>query len=179
MNSQRISEILCAISIDKKQSFLARWIKKILENDYLCYDITSVSSYSEFNEYIRYGHNRDGENLPQMNLAMLFGQKGRLPVYFHRMPGNITDVTTLHNLLKTFKALEVQTLHYVMDKGFYSKKNVDELFDAKDKFIISIPLNNKWLQEAIDDIYEVVHRPQGYRRIDKARQKRQFNRPSR
>jgi transposase len=78
-------------------------MEKVLEDDYLCYDITSISSYSELNEYIKYGHNRDKEKLPQINLAMLFSQKGRLPVYFQRTPGNITDVTTLHNLLKLTK----------------------------------------------------------------------------
>ena len=166
LTSQRISKVLSSISIDGKQIFFTKWMNKILEDDYLCYDITSVSSYSELNEYIKYGHNRDGDKLPQLNLAMLFGQKGRLPVYFQRMPGNITDVTTLHNLLKTFKALEIKALHYVMDKGFYSKKNVDELFASRDKFLLSVPLNNKWVQHAIDDIHEVIHSPEGYRRVD-------------
>jgi transposase len=166
LSSQRISEILRSISVDEKQTFLNKWMKKVLEDDYLCYDITSISSYSEINEFIKYGHNRDKDKLPQLNLAILFGQKGRLPVYFQRLPGNITDVTTLHNLLKTFKSMEVKALHYVMDKGFYSKKNVDELFASRDKFILSVPLNNKWLQHAIDDIYEVIHGPQGYRKLD-------------
>lgn len=164
--SQRISEILHTISIDEKQTFLSKWMNKILEEDYLCYDITSISSYSELNEYIKYGHNRDKDKLPQLNLAVLFGQKGRLPVYFERMPGNITDVTTLHNLLKTFKALEVKTLHYVMDKGFYSKKNVDELLASRDKFLLSVPLNNKWVQYVIDGIYKTIHGPEGYRKLD-------------
>ncbi|MCK4816711.1 transposase, partial [bacterium] len=166
LTSQRISEILCAISLDKKQTFFTKWMNKVLEDDYLCYDITSISSYSALNEYIKYGHNRDGDKLPQLNLAILFGQKGRLPVYFERTPGNITDVTTLHNILKTFKALEAKTLHYVMDKGFYSKKNVDELLASRDKFILSVPLNNKWVQHAIDDIYEVIHGPEGYKKLD-------------
>jgi transposase len=91
-----------------------------MADDYLCYDITSVSSCSELNEFVRYGYNRDGEQLPQINLAMLFGQKSGLPVYYHRTPGNINDVSTLHNLVETFKALEVGRMHYVMDKGFYS-----------------------------------------------------------
>lgn len=166
LTSQRISEILESISIDEKQTFLTKWMNKILEDDYLCYDITSISSYSELNEYIKYGHNRDKDKLPQLNLAVLFGQKGRLPIYFERTPGNITDVTTLHNLLKNFKALEVKILHYVMDKGFYSKKNVDELFAARDKFLVSVPINNKWVQHVIDDIYETIHGPDGYRKID-------------
>ncbi len=166
LTSQRITEILRSITIDKKQTFFAKWMNKVLEDDFLCYDITSISSYSELNEYIKYGHNRDLEKLPQLNLAILFGQKGRLPVYFERTPGNITDVSTLHNLLKTFKALETKTLHYVMDKGFYSKKNVDQLLAARDRFLLSVPLNNKWVQHAIDDIHQVIHGPEGHQKLD-------------
>ncbi len=166
LTSQRISEVLSSISIDKKQTFFTKWMNKVLEDDYLCYDITSISSYSELNEYIKYGHNRDLDKLPQLNLAILFGQKGRLPVYYERTPGSISDVTTLHNLLKTFKALEAKTLHYVMDRGFYSKKNVDQLLDSRDKFLLSVPLNNKWVQHAIDDICEVIHGPEGYQKLD-------------
>lgn len=164
--SQRISEVLGSITTDQKQTFLGRWMKKILEDDYLCYDITSVSSYSQINEYIKYGYNRDKEALPQLNLALLFGQKGQLPVYFQRLPGNITDVTTIHNLLKTFKALGIKGLSCVLDKGFYSKKNVDELAASRHKFLMAVPLNNKWLQKAIDDVYETIHGPEGYCKLD-------------
>lgn len=166
LTSQRITEILCAITIDEKQTFCSKWMNKVLEKDYLCYDITSISSYSELNEYIKYGHNRDNEKLPQLNLAMLFGQKGRLPVYYQQLPGNITDVTTLYNLTKTFKAMNVSSLNYVMDKGFYSKKNIDNLLTSRHKFTIAVPLNNKWVQHAIDEIHQDIHGPQGYQRID-------------
>lgn len=163
LSSQRISEILPSITTDQKQTFLNRWMKKILEDDYLCYDITSISSYSQINEYIKYGYNRDKEALPQLNLAVLFGQNGQLPVYFQRLPGNITDVTTMPGL---FKALGIKGLSYVLDKGFYSKKNVDELVASSHKFLIAVPLNNKWLQRAIDDVYETIHGPIGYCKLD-------------
>lgn len=166
LTSQRISEILSSIGTDAKQTFLAQWMKKTLEDDYICYDITSISSYSELNEYIKYGYNRDGEKLPQLNLAMLFGQKSALPVYYHRVPGSITDVSMLHNLILTFKKLDVKRLHFVMDKGFYSKKNLDELVEHRDHFTIGVPLSNKWLQQAIDEIRDTIHGPAGYRKLD-------------
>ena len=59
LTTQRISEVLRSITTDGKQTFLSRWMKKGLQDDYLCYDITSISSYSELNEYIKYGYNRD------------------------------------------------------------------------------------------------------------------------
>jgi transposase len=166
LTDQRITEVLRSITTDGKQTFLNKWMKKVLKDDYLCYDITSISSYSELNEFIKYGHNRDKEKLPQLNLAMLFGQNSGLPVYFQRMPGNITDVTTLNNLLETFKALELNPFNYVMDKGFYSKKNVDKLLACKAKFTVAVPLNNKWVQRAIDDIHTVIHGPEGYQKVD-------------
>ena len=166
LTSQRISEILGTISTGAKQSFVASWMEKILEDDYLCYDITSISSYSALNEYIRWGHNRDKERLPQLNLAMLFGQKSKLPVYYHRIPGNITDVQTIHNLLATIKKMEIGNVHYVLDKGFYSKKNVDELLERNDHCTLSVPLNNLWVQRAIDQIIDTIQGPESYRMID-------------
>jgi transposase len=166
LEGQRISEVLGKISTGGKQVFMSAWMERILEDEFLCYDITSISSYSELNEYIRFGHNRDRERLPQLNLAMLFGQRSRIPVYYHRTPGNITDVQTVHNLLETFTRLEVKNLHYVLDRGFYSKKNVDELLERRDHFTISVPLHNRWVREAIDEIFDTVQGPEGYRMVD-------------
>lgn len=79
--SQRVSELLRAITEDDRQRFLSLWLQKMTEDDYLCYDITSISSYAQSNEFVRYGYNRDSEQLPQVNMAMLFGQKSKLPAY--------------------------------------------------------------------------------------------------
>lgn len=166
LSSPRISELLEGITLNDKQHFLQQWMKQLSPEEYLCYDITSISSYAESNEYVRRGYNRDGEALPQINLALLFGQKNHLPMYYQTHPGSITDVTTLQNLVKTFKALDVNPLHHVMDKGFYSKKNIDALVAARHKFTVSVPLSNLWVQKAIDDIYEEVHEPTGYHHIE-------------
>lgn len=31
---------------------------------------------------------------------------------------------------------------------------------------MSVPLNNKWVQQAVDDIYESIHGPEGYQKLD-------------
>jgi len=166
LSSQNISDILDKISVDTKQTFMAGWLKQNSEDDHLCYDITSISSYCESNAYIRHGYNRDGDQLAQLNLAVVFGQNSGLPLYFQELPGSINDVKALNNLLKTIKVLSSKPLSYVMDKGFYSKSNVDNLVATKSKFILSVPLNNKWLQSAIDDVYTCVDDINGYQRID-------------
>lgn len=164
--SQRISELLAKITEDDRQRFLSLWLAKMTEGDYLCYDITSVSSYSRGNEYIKFGYNRDGESLPQINLAMLFGQKSRLPAYYRRMQGNISDVATLKTTVKALDFLGASPLHLVLDRGFYSESNITELLDKRYHFTIAVPSGRKWVQSIIDMHYESISSPNNYRQID-------------
>nr|NGX62225.1 hypothetical protein [Chlamydiota bacterium] len=89
--SQRVSDLLRDISEDERQHFLGLWLEQVLEEEYLCYDITSVSPYAKHNADTHFGYNRDNESLEQINLAMLFGQKSCLPAYCRRIAGNISD----------------------------------------------------------------------------------------
>jgi len=164
--SQRISELLLAIREDDRQKFLALWMAKMTEHDYLCYDITSISSYSKANEYVKYGYNRDGEQLPQINLAMLFGQKSCLPAYYRRMPGNISDVATLSTTMKSMDFLGSSSMHFVLDRGFYSKANIDEALQRRHHFTIAVPSGLTWVEVAIDKHYESIASPQNYQPID-------------
>jgi len=164
--SQRISELLLKITEDDRQRFLSLWLAKMTEDDYLCYDITSVSSYSRGNEYMKFGYNRDGESLPQINLAMLFGQKSRLPAYYRRMPGNISDVATLKTTVKSLDFLGTSPMHLILDRGFYSEANIGELLDKRYHFTIAVPSGRKWVQDVIDIHYESISSPSNYRQID-------------
>ena len=105
IHSQRVSELLRQITENERQHFLSLWLKHLSEGELLCYDITSISSYATANEYVRWGHNRDREDLPQINLTMLFGQQSGMPAYYRRMPGNITDVIALENTIETLDFL--------------------------------------------------------------------------
>ena len=162
--SQRISSLLSEQTESERQAFFKSWFKQMRE-DFYCYDITSISSYSEFNEYVKYGYNRDGEDLPQINLAMLLGQTSKLPVYYNRLPGNIADVSTLTHLIKTLNKLDVSKLHFILDRGFYSKSNIDSLFDRRQKFTISVSNHIKWVQEVIDEFRDEIESPKYYHKV--------------
>jgi transposase len=164
ITSQCVSEILKKMDESSRQNFLSRWANVMAENDYLCYDITSVSSYAKSNEFVMNGYNRDKETLPQINLAVLFGQKCNLPAYYRRLPGSISDVSTLKTTINTLKYLEIELSHtqMVMDRGFYSLTNIDELFENRIHFIIGVPVVRKWVQEIIDQYYEQVTRLENY-----------------
>ena len=46
---------------------------------------------------IRFGKNKDGENLPQINLALLFGEGSGLPFYYRKLAGNIPDSIVMYS----------------------------------------------------------------------------------
>jgi transposase len=145
--------LLKSIGEDERQSFFKKWMKKIADKDYLCYDLTSVSSYSDLNEYVKWGHNRDNEKLPQINLGMLFGQGSGLPVYYRRLPGSIGDVTALRKTVSSLGFIGQTKLTFVMDRGFYSMPNVDALFSARMNFVLGLP-HRKW----IDGLYDLYRK---------------------
>lgn len=165
-SSQRLSDWLSAITEDGRQTFFKAWVKRVSEKDFLCYDITSVSSYAQLNEYVHYGYNRDGESLPQVNLAMVYGQKSRLPVTYRTLPGAISDVSTIRKLLDSFDKLDYPAVALVMDRGFYSQKNVTDLFDRRYHFIIGIPGHLTWVREVLDSCQDALHSPRGYQQLD-------------
>lgn len=160
--SQRISDFLKEVSEDERQSFFLLWLEYILEKDYLCYDITSISSYARNNEYAHFGYNRDNDHLKQINLAMLFGQKKQLPAYYRRMPGNISDVSTLKTTVKSLDFLGASSMHLVLDRGFYSIENIDELYKKGHKFTIALPSGRKWFEKYLDKHFENIQSPKNY-----------------
>ena len=163
IHSQRVSELLQQIAENERQHFLSLWLKRLSETELLCYDITSISSYATANEYIRWGYNRDNEKLPQINLAMLFGQQSGLPAFYRRMPGNISDVKTLDNTISTLDFLGKAKLHFILDRGFYSRANVDTLLSKRYHFTLMVPTGRVWVREILDQYYETVTSPEHYR----------------
>jgi hypothetical protein len=99
--SQDISRLFGAMGGEARLDFFRRQAGRRLEREYLAYDTTSISSYSELVKLVKYGYNKDGERLPQINLAMVFGEKSGLPVYYRLLPGNVGDVAPWKTLSPT------------------------------------------------------------------------------
>lgn len=150
LSSQQISRILADISQDDRDNFFREWANLRSEREFLALDITSTSSYSTLIEDVEWGYNRDGESLPQVNLCLLMGESSRLPVYQTTYAGSLKDVSTLKTTLAKFDAItDCKPIMTVMDKGFYSKKNIDALLAENKQFIIAVPFTAAFAKELI------------------------------
>lgn len=153
MSSQRISELLMAISPDAREFFYQAWCRCRSEQEYLALDITSISSYSNLIEDVEWGYNRDKEALPQINLCMLMGEKSGLPIYQTAYSGSLKDVSTLKTTLSKMDALSKgKPTLIVMDKGFFSTKNVNAMLNDMNKlrFVIPVPFTSGFAKKQVE-----------------------------
>jgi len=152
MTSQRISELLVSITQGERDGFYRRWCSIRSEMEYLALDITSTSSYSELIDSVEWGYNRDGENLPQINICLLMGYQSRYPIYQSVYGGSLKDVTTLKTTISTFQALAGRKpMIAVMDKGFFSAKNVNAMLSDQQHvdFIVAVPFTSKFATDLV------------------------------
>jgi len=70
LTSQRISELLIALTPEQREKFFQLWYARNEEDEYLALDITSESSYSDLIEDVEWGYNRERKSLPQINLCL-------------------------------------------------------------------------------------------------------------
>jgi transposase len=154
ISSQRSSELFASLNEEARQRFFKLQGKRRVEKEYLAYDITSVSSFSKCLRQVRYGHNKEHEHLEQLNLALLFGQESRLPFYYRKLAGNIPDVKALRKLLADMNTLGYDKIKVVLDRGFFSAANINDLYRHHMKFLLGARLSLKIVQAHLDSVRE-------------------------
>ncbi|WP_028893768.1 IS1634 family transposase [Syntrophorhabdus aromaticivorans] len=154
ISSQRSSDLFASIAEEGRQRFFRLQGKRRVEKEYLAYDSTSVSSYSQCLRQVRYGRNKDHGHLAQINLALLFGQHSRLPFYYRKLPGSIPDVKTLRKLLSDMNALGYEKIKVVLDRGFYSAANINDMYKHHMKFLIAARLPLKFVDIHLGPVRE-------------------------
>lgn len=156
ITSQRSSELFAEITEEQRTQFIKHQKQRRSEDEYWAYDTTSLSSYSQTLRQVQYGKNKEDDKLPQINLALVFGEKSGLPFYYRKLAGNIPDVITVKNLLADFVALGFDKVKLVMDRGFYSEANINGLLKEHIKFIVAVQTGVAFVRKEIDGVYETL-----------------------
>lgn len=150
--SQRSTELFQSITEEAKMQFFRLQGKRRVEKEYWAYDSTSISSYSESLRQVKYGKNKDGDKLPQINLALVFGEESGLPFYYRKLAGNIPDVKTIRELLSELDVLGYEKVKLVMDRGYYSVDNINAMYKEHLKFLCGTSTTLKFAKDFIREI---------------------------
>lgn len=154
--SQRSSELFASITEEAKETFFRCQGKRQIENEYWAYDTTTISSYSTTLKQVQYGKNKEDDRLPQLNLALVFGEKSGLPFYYRKLAGNIPDSKTVKNLIEDLDVLGFHKVKLVMDRGFYSEANINGLYKEHLKFLIASKISLSFVKKELDAVYDDI-----------------------
>jgi transposase len=150
LGSQTSSQLFASITHDERMSFFKSWIDKQDPGAYLAYDVSSFSTYAKDIINGEYGHNRDGERLPQINLGCFVSESSELPIFYVTYPGSIVDKSHLPYMMAYNNELGIYNIGFVLDRGFCSTANIQYLAISRYKFIIGVEKSHKTTKMAID-----------------------------
>ena len=141
-----ISEFLKTFTDKEKEVFLDAWNKISDKQDklYINYDSTNMNTSSSGIELAEYGHAKKDEGLPQINIS-LAASKDR-PLFYNIYPGSIIDNSELKSSADKLLSYGYKNIGFILDRGYYSKKNIDYLRDNDYSFILMIKDNNTFLK---------------------------------
>jgi transposase len=164
-SSQWLSDFLMRLS--SKETAMTSFYNSIIagEDETLIFDITSFSSASKNIDWLEWGYNRDGLDLPQVNLGLVLSLHRHLPLYFKLFPGSINDVVTLKNLVAEVKAFGITKSLFILDRGFYSENNIKELSNEQIDFILPLPFSVNIGKGLISETNKDIENPANAKRF--------------
>jgi len=150
------SRLFASVTHAEKMAFFRAWVALQPVGSHLAYDVTSFSSYSEGINDLEWGHNRDGDKLPQINLGCYLNQSNALPVFYITYPGSIVDVAHLSSMTAHNQDLGIGDVVFIMDRGFASTKNLTHLRKHGIRHVIGTPVGLKAAKTAIAGVLDQI-----------------------
>lgn len=165
-SSQRLSELLS--SLGRREAEVRAFLRSLaVEEDALAFDITSLSSYSRQLPFLEYGADYRETGLPQINLGLVVSVQRHVPMYYKAYPGSVSDVSTLRNLVAEVRDLGVEKCLLIMDRGFYSQGNVEDMNEAKMDFLMPLPFGRGLAKELMSESNQLLDDPDKGHMLDK------------
>jgi len=149
LTSQSTSRIFGTLTAGQINNFFKQWLKTAESTGTVCYDVTSVSSYASGMTSVERGYNRDGENLSQFNLGIFCDEITRVPLYYNRYNGSLTDKANLSCVLANARDVGINRVKMVADGGFWNDDCLTAFAELCDAFTVGMPIGLAKSQEIL------------------------------
>lgn len=142
LSPNTLSERLKSVGSDwsSQREFFSSLMRK--SGGVLIFDLSSIFSHSENVRLAEKGYNKEHlAHIKQVNFAMLFSSTDEVPLMLKPVPGSVRDVKAFHHALREFELKEGCIL--VLDRGLFSKENVDYMLASDLSFVQPLRRNSK------------------------------------
>lgn len=135
-------------NLGRRQTNVLAFEQSLVDNSSHCLAVDGhvIGSQSDFNDLSEKGYKFSKINEKQMNLMMAYDVNTEFPVLSKIFQGGVNDNIALVDLLKTLK---LRNVVFVVDKGFYSYKNIELLSSNGNSYIIPVPSRMNIFKEAV------------------------------
>ena len=144
----RLFDLLKVKDIDL---FISSWVKMHSNKDiYVSYDSTNMNSTSGTLELAEYGHAKDNDNLPQVNLSLGYDQSNNTPLFYELYPGSIIDNSECKKMVDRAKYYGLNNIGFILDRGYFSINNIKYFENNGYDYILMTKGNSRFIKEAVD-----------------------------
>lgn len=126
-------------------------------------DTTSISTYSSMLELAKYGYNKEGDDLQQINLLLVCDNNTGIPIHYRSVAGNNADCTSVMASIENMKKEDVKKgAVFVMDRGFCIDAVMVLLLKNGYSFLMCVPQTCSFYADAIEAVITNIEQSSNY-----------------
>ncbi len=150
-----VSNFLSDMTDDRRIGFLNEWnsSRDHRERIYISYDSTNKNCQAGDIEMVEYGHAKDEKGLPVFNYAVGYDVNNEVPLFYEKYPGSINDVSQLQIMLEKVKGYGYRHIGFILDRGYFSKGNIEYMDENGYDFIIMVKGMAKFVRSLVEEVH--------------------------
>ena len=141
---KNISAALRSVGRNREQAVrFMQW--DLPPGEHVLIDLTHLPSRSANGSIAQTGYNNQKNYDVQINVMYIFGNQSLRPIFYRIVPGNIRELAAF---VLTMRESGIAQCILIMDKGFYSAKNIDYLSKNSFQFICPIKRDSPMVMDS-------------------------------
>lgn len=152
-SDSKVSDLFKDMSDDQRITFINAWTNMRKSNGvYISYDSTNKNCQAGEVDLAEFGHAKDDETKPIINIAIAYDSKNKDPLFYEEYPGSIVDISQLDFMIKKVESLGLKDIGFIIDRGYFSKGNLRYLDDLGFNFLIAAKGNRKFINKFVKEV---------------------------
>lgn len=153
-SDSKVSDFLNKLEIDQQIEFQNIWnaSRDHWEKIYISYDSTNKNSEAGDIDLVEIGHSKDDQRLPVFNYSIAYDTKNSVPLFYEAYPGSIVDIQQIQEMLEKAKGYGYKNVGFILDRGYFSQKNIKYLDECGYNFVIMVKGMKKLVNQIIRSV---------------------------
>lgn len=152
LTSQRVSDTLHELGDESLlRLFFSEYLRYISDKCSGGILLDSTGLPNDINFPFTAVNNHNGVISNESRLVFVLDSRSHMPLYFRYATGNIVDVTTLKTTVAELGEYGIDITQAIIDAGYFSEKNIKELYRCNIAFITRMKCNLKLYKNLADE----------------------------